>query len=155
MTDDRTPLKRRKNGVLRGGVSSDVGEATRFGTGNPGGPGRPKEKLITDALRKYGALKVKEFFTTDELAKFKFERFAENMVVELAANRAWRMVIAGNSDGARILREILDRLEGRVPLPLMGVEGGEFVLNMVNHIARPDRSAKPSKPVKAPKKNLQ
>ena len=119
-------------------------------SGNPGG--RPKEKLITDAVRTKCGLKVNVFFTPEEIGRYKLERFVEATVGELIADRMIRAAIAGSSDGARILRELLDRLEGRVPLPLMGVEGGEFVLNMVSHIPRPNRTEKPKA---KPKKNLQ
>lgn len=119
-------------------------------SGNPSG--RPKEKLITDAVRKKCGLSVKVFFSAEEIGRYKLERFVEGTVGELIADRMVRAAIAGNSDGSRILRELLDRLEGRVPLPLMGVEGGEFVLNVVNHIARPDRTEKPKK---KPNKNVQ
>lgn len=124
-------------------------------SGNPGG--RPKEKLITDAVRKKCGLTVKEFFSADEIAKYKLERFvlANATVAELIADRMVRAAIAGNSDGSRILRELLDRLEGRVPLPLMGVEGGEFVLNLVSHIPRPNRDPKPKKLPKPTKKTVQ
>jgi hypothetical protein len=33
-------------------------------------------------------------------------------------------------------------VDGRVPLPLSTPEGGEFVLKLISHIPRPDRSKK-------------
>lgn len=120
-------------------------------SGNPGG--RPKEKLITDAIRQRLIFKVNVFLTAEEIARYKFTaKQAEMTVAELIADRFIRAALAGNSEGTRQFRELLDRIEGRVPLPLMGVEGGEFVLNVVNHIARPDRTEKPKT---KPKKNVQ
>ena len=120
-------------------------------SGNPGG--RPKEKLLTDAIRVRLKYTVAQFLTKEEVAKYKFSEAQTKLTVaELIADRFIRAALAGNSEGTRQFRELMDRIEGRVPLPLMGVEGGEFVLNVVNHIARPDRSAKPKA---KPKRNVQ
>jgi hypothetical protein len=46
------PENRRKTGVLKGGVSPDVGKATRFRPGESGNPGgRSKRKLQSEAFR--------------------------------------------------------------------------------------------------------
>jgi Family of unknown function (DUF5681) len=136
---------------------NQAGIDTRFARGQTGNAGgRPKWKPITDAIRARLALTVSEYFTKEEIARFKFsEQQTKLAVAELMADRFIRATLAGNSEGTRQFRELLDRIEGRVPLPLVNGEDGGFTLNLVSHIPRPDRTPKPSKPVKAPKKNVQ
>jgi hypothetical protein len=132
--------------------------APKWEKGQSGNPaGRPKEKLLTDAIRVRLKYTVGQFLTKEEVAKYGFSAEQQKLTVaELLADRFIRAALAGNSEGTRQFRELMDRIEGRVPLPLMGVEGGEFVLNVVNHIARPNRVPKPEqKTSKKPAKNLQ
>lgn len=130
---------------------------TRFVKGQSGNAGgRPKEKLITDAIRKRLSFTVEQFLTPTEIQNSKLTALQTKLTIaEFLADRFIRAAIQGNSEGTRQFRELLDRVEGRVPLPLMGVEGGEFVLNLVSHIARPDRTAQPRKRVKAPNRKVQ
>lgn len=134
---------------------NQAGIGTRFAPGQTGNAGgRPKWKPVTDAIRARLGLKVEQFLTQAEIANNKLTVAQTKLTVtEFIAERVIRMAIQGNSECARIFRELLDRIEGHVPLPLMGVEGGEFVLNLISHIPRPDRNAAPSKPAKSPKKN--
>jgi hypothetical protein len=70
--------KRRKNGVGFKGTIPDVGKATQFKAGNPGGPGRPKTAKFADAARHLSAEVRKkgkrEITGAQELAEVCFER---------------------------------------------------------------------------------
>jgi hypothetical protein len=93
---------------------------------NPGG--RPRWQPYTDAYRKYAGLRITELKVT-----------ARDTAVEATIKSILRMAIQGN---VRAAIEAADRTEGRVPLPVTTPEGGEFVLNLISHIPRPDRREK-------------
>lgn len=78
-----------------------------------------------DAYRKYAdlpisALKVAEGDTS----------------AEVTVKSIYRQAIQEGNVRAAI--EIADRVDGRVPLPVTTPEGGEFVLNIISHIPRPE-----------------
>ncbi|MBZ5600096.1 MAG: DUF5681 domain-containing protein, partial [Acidobacteriia bacterium] len=58
-----SPVLRRKAGVLRGGLSPSIGEATRFKPGQSGNPGgRPMkfDRIVSQAMRAQLAEKASE-----------------------------------------------------------------------------------------------
>ncbi len=98
-------------------------------SGNPGG--RKKYKPFEDAYRKLGELPASELTESEK-----------DSAIVASVKSTYRQAIQGS---VRAVIEAADRTEGRVPLPLMTPEGGEFVLNLVSHIPRPNRHEKPQK----------
>jgi hypothetical protein len=101
----RLPQNRQKTGSqkLRSGRDPSIGKATQFRPGRSGNPsGRPR-KLLTEA---YEAILGRKY-PGDRQKRTYAQVIAEGQV--LAA-------IYGKTDAAR---EIADRVEGKVPLPLM------------------------------------
>jgi hypothetical protein len=96
-------------------------------------------RIITEAIRERLAMKVEDYLAPGEVEKLPL-RLHKLTVAELIADRFIRAALGSDSSGTRQYRELMDRIEGRVPLPLTSPEGGEFVLNLISHIPRPDRS---------------
>jgi Family of unknown function (DUF5681) len=141
VSNDSTPQNRRKG--LRGGHSPDIGEATQFKSGQSGNPGgRPKQKPWADAYRKFGALPIDKLQITKE-----------DTTIEACVKKTYQEML--KTPETRALREAADRIEGRVPLPLVNGEDGGFTLNLVSHIPRPNRDPKAQKPAKKAPKNVQ
>ena len=109
------------------------GVATRFAPGTSGNAGgRPKHTPYADAYRKYADLPITELKVSER-----------DTAAEAGVKSILRQAIQEGS--VQAIREAADRTEGRVPLPLASPEGGEFVLNLISHIPRPDRSKKAEK----------
>jgi hypothetical protein len=90
-----TPQNRRKTGVLRGGLSPDIGKATQFQEGNRANPGgRPKKKPITEIYERM----LEDGKTSQEIAA--------------AMLRAIKSRGRG-SQAIAALKEMADRVEGR------------------------------------------
>jgi hypothetical protein len=110
-----------------------AGAATRFAPGQSGNAGgRPRRTPFADAYRKLADLAVSQLQITHQ-----------DTTAEATVKSIYRQAIKEGS--VRAAREIADRVDGRVPLPLSTPEGGEFVLNLISHIPRPDRSKKENK----------
>ena len=88
---------------------------TQFKPGHPGGPGRPKERPITDALKSIADEVLTVKAGTKELTGTR---------LELLAMVAWRRALSGDY---RWGRELLDRIDGKV-LQEMNLlnDGGAF-----------------------------
>ena len=120
------------------GPSPDVGKATQFQPGNRANPGgRPKRKLVTEAYSARLNQKVSEYFGPDELARVP-ERLRETTVADLVAHSIIEEVIVGKNK-VQAAKEITDRVEGKVPLPLMGVNDAPIDITIVSKMARPNR----------------
>jgi hypothetical protein len=88
-------------------------KSTQFRPGNPGGPGRPRKRPITERL-------------IEQLAATRYEgwEFAPGeTVADLVAQR-WIHLIIDEQD-VTALRELLARLEGRIPLKIQADAGSE------------------------------
>jgi hypothetical protein len=130
------PQNRHKTGFR--GPSPDVGKATQFGPGNRANPGgRPKRKPVTEAYSARLEQKVSEYFARDELAKIP-ESLRETTVADFIAYSVIGEVIAGKNK-VYAAKEIADRVEGKVPIPLMGVDGAPIDITIVSKMARPKR----------------
>lgn len=113
------PPKPHKNGFR--GPSPDVGKATQFKPGNPGG-GRPKSKPITDAI--LAALEAND----GELLK---------QVAVIGIKKAAKGDIA-------FWKEIIERIEGKSVQPISGPDGGaiphtlegidEYIMELVRSV---------------------
>ena len=120
------------------GPSPDVGKATQFQPGNRANPsGRPKRKPVTDAYSARLDQKMSEYFAPDELAKIP-ERLRESTVADFVAHSIIEEVIVGKNK-VQAAKEITDRVEGKVPLPLMGVNDAPIDITIVSKMARPKR----------------
>ncbi len=107
-------------------------------SGNPGG--RPKWKLLSDALRGQLSANIRERFTEEQVAKLpKRLQKPTTTVAEVVADSLITEALGGDGK-VRAAREIMDRTEGRVPLPLIGSSDEPISINMICHIPRPDRS---------------
>jgi hypothetical protein len=81
--------------------------ATQFRKGESGNPGgRPKTKPVSDALRLLLALEVAKY------KKFRAKTQAQKI--------ARRMIYDAAKGISTMVREVLDRTEGKVPLPITG-----------------------------------
>lgn len=87
-------------------------------SGNPGG--RPKTKPISDALRALLELKLAQY------KKFRPRTPAEKI--------AKRMIDDAAKGTTTMVREVLDRSEGKVPLPITGDNGPVEVNVRIRHI---------------------
>src|SRR5579859_3297836 len=88
-------------------------KSTQFQPGNPGGPGRPRKRPITERL-------------IEQLAATKYDGWIlepGETVADLVAQQWIRLVITEQDVTA--LRELLARLEGRVPLKIQADAGEE------------------------------
>ena len=95
MDEEQKPQKRHKSGFR--GPSPEVGKATQFKPGNCANPGgRPRRKAVSSALER-----LLDDSTADRIAK---------ALIEQATSDGKGAVIAA--------REIMDRLEGRVSIPV-------------------------------------
>lgn len=106
-------------------------------SGNPGG--RPKWKPITDAIKAALVLKINQHVSAQTLEKLP-KRLQAATIAELIADRLVNEAISGEQL-VRACREIMDRVEGRVPLPLIGSSDEPISIVINSHIPRPDRSA--------------
>jgi Family of unknown function (DUF5681) len=104
-------------------------------SGNPGG--RPKRKPITDAYSAQLDEKVSQQFEPEQLAKIP-ERWRESTPADLIAHSVIEEAIAGKNK-VQAAKEITDRVEGKVPLPLMGVNDAPVEITIVSKMARPKR----------------
>jgi hypothetical protein len=107
-------------------------------SGNPGG--RPKWKPLTDALRKQLTAPIKDRLTGQQLATLP-KRLQDATVAEVLADALITEAIAGKGK-VHAAREIMDRVEGRVPLPLIGSTDEPLAITILSNIPRPDRSKK-------------
>lgn len=98
-------------------------------SGNPGG--RPKHKPWSDAYRKYGLLPIAQLQLKPET----------DTVIEACVKKA--LLTTLKDPQSRMLREIADRTEGRVPLPLIGSTDEPIAILIQSHVPRPDRTKKP------------
>lgn len=85
-------MNRRTKGVLRGGHSPDIGKATQFKRGNLGG-GRPKKTPITEIFE---------------------ELLADPQTRDAIKGQVRRTLTKHGMAGVLLLREMADRLEGKV-----------------------------------------
>src|SRR5262250_3532658 len=130
------PQNRHKTGFR--GPSPEVGKATQFQPGNRANPGgRPKRKPMTDAYSARVEQKVSEYFAPDELAKIP-ERLREATVADLIAYSVIGEIVAGKNR-VQAAKEITDRVEGKVPIPVMGVDAAPLEVTIISKIARPNR----------------
>src|SRR5215469_3833713 len=114
------PQNRHKTGFR--GPSPDVGKATQFQPGNRANPGgRPKRRPMTDAYSARLEQKVSEYFAPNELAKIP-ENLRETTVAGFIAYSVIGEVVTGKNK-VHAAKEITDRVEGKVPNPVMGVDG--------------------------------
>ena len=121
------------------GPSPDVGKATQFQPGNRANPGgRPKRKPMTGAYSARLDQKVSEYFGPDELAKIP-ERLRDTTVADFIAYSVIGEVVAGKNK-VHAAREIADRVEGKVPLAVMGVSDAPLELTIISKMARPKRA---------------
>ena len=130
------PENRHKTGFR--GPSPDVGKATQFRPGqspNPGG--RPKRKPMTDAYSARLDQKVSEYFGPDELARIP-KKLRETTVADFIAYSVIGEVVAGRNK-VHAAREITDRVEGKVPLAVMGVSDTPLELTIISKMSRPKR----------------
>jgi Family of unknown function (DUF5681) len=131
------PQNRHRTGFR--GPSPDVGKATQFQHGNRANPaGRPKRKPMTDAYSARLDQKVSEYFASDELAKIP-EKLRESTVADFISHSIIEEATVGKNK-VQAAKEITDRIEGKVPLPLMGVNDAPVEITIVSKMARPDRS---------------
>ena len=106
MDEEQKPQKRHKSGFR--GPSPEVGKATQFKPGNCSNPGgRPKKRPVSSALERI-------------LDDSKAEGIAQALIT-LASSEGKQAVAAA--------REIMDRLEGKVSLP---VEAKLNILDMTD-----------------------
>ena len=104
-------------------------------SGNPGG--RPRGKPVTDAYSAQLDEKVSEQFEPEQLAKIP-ERWRESTPADLIAHSVIEEAIVGKNK-VQAAKEITDRVEGKVPLPLMGVNDAPIDITIVSKMARPKR----------------
>jgi threonine synthase len=103
MDEESKPQKRHKSGFR--GPSPEVGKATQFRPGNCANPGgRPKKRPVTSAL----------------------ERILDDKRAEAIAQALITMASSEGKHAVAAAREIMDRLEGKVSLPV------EAKLNLEN-----------------------
>ena len=100
-------------------ASCREGDHEETSLGSPAG--RPKRKPVTDAYSARLDQKMSEYFAPDELAKIP-ERLRETTVADFIVYSVIGDVIAGKNR-VYAAKEIADRVEGKVPVPLMGVDG--------------------------------
>src|SRR5499425_2305844 len=130
------PANRPRTGFR--GPSPDVGKATQFQPGNRANPaGRPKRKPMTEAYSARLEQKVSEYFAPDELAKIP-ERLRETTVADFIVYGIIGEAVAGKNR-VHAAKEITDRVEGKVPIPLMGVDNAPLEVTIISKIARPNR----------------
>ena len=98
MDKRKKPENRRKRGVLRGGVSPDVGKATRFMPGVSGNPnGRPKS--IDPLLRE-----IAETIDETDIAKRTFGLKLAQAIFDRAIRKSDTLALG-----------LVDRLDGKIP----------------------------------------
>ena len=107
---------------------------------SPNSGGRPRYKPITDAIKAALIRKVSEHVSPQTLEKLP-KRLAAGVIADLIADRLVNEAITGEQL-VRACREIMDRVEGRVPLPLIGSSDEPVAIIINSHIPRPDRSKK-------------
>jgi hypothetical protein len=107
--------------AFRKGQSGNT--ATQFQKGTSGNPGgRPKTKIFSQAMIRLA-----------ELPLAKYKKFKPKNQAEKVAKRALDDAGKGMSTA---LREVLDRTEGKVPLPITG-DNGPMEMNVrIIHIGR-------------------
>ena len=100
--------------------------ATQFRKGESGNPGgRPKWKPITEALLELLAQDLKKY------KKFRAKTPAQKI--------AKRMIDDAVEGVTTLVREVLDRTEGKVPLPITGDNGPVEVNVRIHHIGAQPR----------------
>jgi hypothetical protein len=82
--------------------------------------------------------KVSEYFAPDELAKIP-EKLRESTVADFISHSVIEEAIGGKNK-VQAAKEITDRVEGKVPLPLMGVNDAPIDITIVSKMARPKRA---------------
>jgi len=97
---------------------------------------------MTDAYSARLEQKVSEYFAPNELAKIP-ERLRETTVADFIAYSVIGEVVAGKNR-VPAAKEIADRVEGKVPLPVMGVADAPVEIIIVSKMARPKRPAPPA-----------
>jgi tyrosyl-tRNA synthetase len=112
-------------------------------SGNPGG--RPKWKPLTDAIRKQLAAPITELYSAEQILKLpKRLQDPKTTIAEVVADALITEAIGGEAK-VRAAREVMDRVEGRVPLPLIGSTDEPIAITILNNIPRPDRSKRKAK----------
>lgn len=102
-------------------------------SGNPSG--RPKTKLLADQIRCDLQENVKDILTVSEMDKANLTQAEREMpIYKMVSKRFIRATLAGNSAGTRQFQEMMDRIDGRVPLPLIGADDGPVQIEWINHI---------------------
>lgn len=96
---------------------------------------------MTDAYSARLEQKVSEYFGPDDLAKIP-ERLRETTVADFIAYSVIGEVIAARKNKVYAAKEITDRVEGKVPVPLTGVDGAPVDITIVSKMARPKRHKK-------------
>lgn len=110
-------------------------------SGNPGG--RPKRKPITDAITEALDRLVVDHVKGEDYGKLPDRlKTQKSTVAELIADRLISASL-GKSGSVHAAKEIMDRVEGKVPIPVMGVDGSPLELTIVSNMARPERAKKP------------
>lgn len=106
-------------------------------SGNPGG--RPKFKPFTDAMLAVIDETIPETWAPMlSILGVKPNRAKDVKVAEVLVRGLIRESFMGKQR-VRAIREVMDRIEGRVPLPLIGANDGPIDIQIVSHIQRPDR----------------
>lgn len=88
-------------------------------SGNPGG--RPKQKLWTEAIKRA----VEKVDQTDGVSQARLDSLAEALVA------------AGLAKEVQALKEIGDRLEGKVPQALVGADGESAPELVITWLSQP------------------
>ena len=92
---------------------------------------------MTDAYSARLDQKVSEYFTPAELSRIP-ERLRESTVAAFISNSIIEEATMGKNK-VQATKETTDRVEGEVPLPLMGVNDAPVEITIVSKMARPKR----------------
>lgn len=113
-----SPILRRKTGVLKGGVSPDIGKATQFKPGNRANPGgRPSkfDRIISEAMRAQLAENATEDRSYASMIGENMVKVLNQQLAECAETGRFRKELVP------LIEFMTDRLEGKPIQPVLDV----------------------------------